>query len=340
LSSKARIRDVPDGLFVWNDAQKTEAIEMHGIPDERIVVTGAQCFDQWFGRGPTRSREDFIRRARLPDEQPYVLWVCSALLPGSPPESDLVMRWAMHLRASANARLREMPILIRPHPSRLAEWAAFDWDRIGRIAFFGDNPTDDETRADYFDSLYHSAAVVGITTTAFIEAAIVGRPVMTIFFDDVRQEHEGSLHFQLLLNVAGGVMIVARSLEEHEHQLSEMIDGPPQHVLEQQRRFVEAFVRPHGVAMSATSVMADALERIGRSASVMVPRRASGWGRLGLRAATAIERHPRWRYLVLDEREAEYAARESEKDRLRQEALARKALQRAEKARRAERRSR
>ncbi len=45
LSSKAIIRDLPDGLFVWNDARKQEAMDMHGVPAERIVVTGAQCFD-------------------------------------------------------------------------------------------------------------------------------------------------------------------------------------------------------------------------------------------------------------------------------------------------------
>ena len=29
-----------------------EAIEMHGVPADRIVVTGAQCYDQWFDRTP------------------------------------------------------------------------------------------------------------------------------------------------------------------------------------------------------------------------------------------------------------------------------------------------
>ena len=36
---------------------------------------------------------------RVPDDRPFVLWACSALLPGSPPEPTVVMRWASHLRA-------------------------------------------------------------------------------------------------------------------------------------------------------------------------------------------------------------------------------------------------
>ena len=92
LSSKAIIRDVPDRLFVWNDVQKGEALGMHGVPPERVVVTGAQCFDRWFDRQPARGRADFARHVGLPDDRPFVLWVCSALFPGSPSEAEFVMQ--------------------------------------------------------------------------------------------------------------------------------------------------------------------------------------------------------------------------------------------------------
>jgi hypothetical protein len=335
LSSKAIIRDVADGLFVWNDAQKQEAMEMHGVPVDRVVVTGAQCFDQWFGRGPSRARADFARRAGLADDRPYVLWVCSALLPGSPREPGLVMRWAKHLRASSDPRVREAGILIRPHPSRAADWEGVDWRSIGNVALFGDNPIDPDARDDYFDSLYHSAAVAGITTSAFIEAAIVDRPVMTIFFDEVRQEHEGSLHFQHLLNFAGGLVTPAVSLDEHERQLAVMIAGPPPDVLQRQRRFVKAFVRPHGLDVPATGIVVEALEQIARAPARGSRRGASMIGGWALQAIQAIERHPRWRYLLLDEREAATAARVEGKLRIREESLARKQRQREEKAQRA-----
>ena len=50
LSSKSQLRAIPNLVTVWNDTQKQEAIELHGVPAERIVVTGAQCYDLWFGR--------------------------------------------------------------------------------------------------------------------------------------------------------------------------------------------------------------------------------------------------------------------------------------------------
>jgi hypothetical protein len=301
---------------------------MHGVPESRTVVTGAQCFDRWFGRAPGRTREEFLRHVGLPDDRPYVLWACSALLPGGPPEPDLVLPWARRLRSSPDARLREAGILIRPHPSRLGEWAEADWQAIGRVALFGGNPVGDEARSDYFDSLYHAAAVVGITTSAFLDAAIVGRPVLTIFFDEVRHEHEGSLHFQHLLKFAGGLVTAARSLDEHERQLGPMMmETPPPEVMARQQRFVQAFVRPHGLDVPATGIVADALERVGASTPVAARETGSLAGRFGLHLLHTVARHPRWRYALLNEREtAETSQRE--------EALARKAAQRAEKARR------
>ena len=317
LSSKAIVRDAVDGLFVWNEAQKREAVRMHGFPAGKIVVTGAQCFDKWFGRRPLRTREDFLARAGLPPGRPYVLWVCSALLPGSPPEPRVVMRWAAHLRRSEDPRLRDLPILIRPHPSRMRDWEGIDWRNVGNVSLFGDNPIAAEARDDYFDSLYHSAAVVGITTSAFLEAAIVDRPVMTIYFDDVRQEHEGSLHFRMLLEFAGGLMTTAKTLDEHAGQLASMIDGPPVGVIERQRRFVKAFVRPHGLDVVATDLVVEKLEEIGSRPSSVAPRRSTTIGRRGLRQLAAMQHEPRWQRWFLDEREAARDASIGEKRRQR-----------------------
>ena len=64
LSSKALLRSVPDRILLWNDTQKREAIEWHDMPADRIVVTGAQCYDQWFDRAPSRDRASVLPRRR------------------------------------------------------------------------------------------------------------------------------------------------------------------------------------------------------------------------------------------------------------------------------------
>lgn len=322
LSSKALIRDVPDALFVWNDVQKREAMDMHGIPDARIHVTGAQVCDRWFGRVPTRSRAQFVRDAGLADERPYVMWTGSALLPGTPPEPGIFMRWASHLRQSHDPHVRDVAILLRPHPSRIGEWSSNEWRSVGNVVMFGGPPVDDQGREDYFDSLYYSAAVVGITTTAFLDAAVVGRPVMSFYADDLVPEHEASLHFQYLVDAERGLLTMANSLEEHARQLASAIAGPPPDMLVRQRRFVHHFIRPRGMDVPATSIVVDTLERLPDARRIGAAGTQSTFGRFGLRQLQRLERNARWRHLILDEREIERQTREHENERIRAVELA------------------
>ena len=225
LSSKALIRTLPDRVLVWNPTQRQEAIDLHGVPADRVVVTGAQCFDRWFDQRPRRDRASFCRRVGLRDARPFLLWVCSALFRGSPEEASLVREWIRTLRQSGHTALRDVNILIRPHPSRMKEWRDIDLSQWDRVALWGGNPVDADTRDDYFESLHYSAAVVGLNTSAFIEAAIVGRPVYTVLLPEFRENQEGTIHFHYLLSVAGGLLNSSRTLDEQAAQLGELLDG-------------------------------------------------------------------------------------------------------------------
>jgi hypothetical protein len=261
LSSKALIRVVPDRIIVWNDVQRDEAERFHGIESDRVVVTGAQCFDQWFDRAPSRDRETFCRAVGVPPDRPLLLYVCSALFKNSPSEAGLVLEWIGAIRRSPDARLRDAAILVRPHPQRLDEWPTDARDTLarGRAVLWGSNPVEEESRADYFDSMCHAAAVVGLNTSALVEAAIVDRPVFTLLLPEFRHNQEGTFHFHHLLTVGGGFLNVSRSIEEHAEQLSHALAGG---AVRPNRPFVEQFVRPRGVSVAATPVFADAVETL------------------------------------------------------------------------------
>jgi hypothetical protein len=298
LSSKALIRDVPDRVMVWNEVQKDEARRLHGVPDERIAVTGAQCFDRWFGRQPSRTRAEFCAQAGLAVDPPLILYVGSALFDGSPPEAEFVLRWIARLRASSHPRLRDASVLVRPHPQRMAQWRPVDLTGFPNVALWGGNPVTEAARADYFDALYHSAAVVGLNTSAFLEAGIVGRPVLAILPDEFRDNQEGTLHFHYLTDVEGGLLRVSRTLDEHEAQLGQALAATGQAVNE---RFLRAFVRPHGLDVEATPVFADAVETLARlphRAQVPSPSLA---GRAALRTIASIAASRRYGEWMMDE---------------------------------------
>jgi hypothetical protein len=274
LSSKALIRELPDAVLVWNDIQKTEAAEFHGIPGERVFVTGAQCFDRWFDRAPSRSRAEFCRRAGLSDDRPFLLYVCSALFRGSPSEAAFVQQWVRAIRASADTRLREMNILVRPHPQRLDEWKHVP--PLEGAVWWGANPIDEESRADYFDSMYYSAAVVGLNTSALVEAAIVDRPVFTILLPEFHENQEGTHHFRYLMTVGDGFLNAARTIDEHTAQMAAVVSGT---VTRSNRPFVERFIRPRGTATPATRVFADTVESLA-SHSTARPQPTPMWALL------------------------------------------------------------
>ena len=276
LSSKALLRSVPDRILLWNDTQKQEAIQWHDMPADRIVVTGAQCYDQWFDRMPLRDRAVFCREVGLSPDHPILLYVCSVMTP-NPYESRFVLRWIEEIRRSSDPRLRGAGILVRPHPERLEEWNAVSLERFGNAVLYGRNPVSPDAQADYFDSLFHSHAVVGLVTSAFLEAAIVGRPVYTPLLPEFEMYQEGVQHFRYLVEVEGGLLKVNRTLPDHLADLASALARPVERD-EQNARFIRAFVRPRGLDVAATPAFVAAIEELG-AATPLPPDRMPAWHR-------------------------------------------------------------
>jgi len=264
LTTKGLIRVRPDLVSVWNREQLAEAVEFHGIDPARIVVTGAQPFDRWFDRTPT-DRAQFCRKIGLSPERPIVLFVGSTASI-SAPEAELhfVRRWIAALRSEPG--LADVGILVRPHPYNSTHWREADYSDLPNVAIYprGANPVNEADRQDYFDSLFHSDAVVGVNTTAMIEAAIVGRTVHSVLAPEFQDTQGGTLHFRYLLAENGGFLRVARSLEEHARHVAETVQAPDIGRAAC-ARFVDRFVRPHGRDVTATPRLVDALEQLAQT---------------------------------------------------------------------------
>ena len=262
LSSKALLHIAPDRTFVWNEVQKREAIEMHRLPPESIVVTGAQCYDQWFDRRPSRTRDDFCAAMGLDPSRPFVLYVCSAMSPvPTPVEPLFVKEWVTALRTSADPKLRDVGVLVRPHPERVKEWTDVAFDSFDNVVIHGGTPIDSTSKADYFDALMFSHAVVGLCTSAFLEAAIAGRPVLTLLLPAYRMHQDGMAHFRYLLDVEGGLLHAAPDMSAHLCDLSDVLSRSGERE-ERNVRFLTAFVRPHGLGVPATPAFVSAVEQL------------------------------------------------------------------------------
>ena len=264
LTNKGLIRVAPDRVLVWNETQRREAAELHGIAPETVVVTGAQRFDAWFGREPSTTAAEFSERVGLRGDSPFILYLGSSPFI-APDEVSFVRRWLDALRSSDYDALEEANILVRPHPQNARQWQGFDPPE-GVVVWpaGGAQPDEGASQADFFDSLAHASVVVGINTSALIESGIVGRSVFTVLDPLFAGTQEGTLHFHYLLRENGGFLHVARDLDEHVRQLEAGMRGAAGDAAGT-RAFAEAFVRPHGLDRAAAPIVADAIEDLART---------------------------------------------------------------------------
>ena len=269
LTTKGLIHELPDRIVVWNEMQRTEAAELHGARPEHVVATGAQAYDHWFGYEPSEEREPFCARIGLPAARPYLLYMCSSPFI-APYEVDVVRQWIRAIRDHAAEPLRSTGVLVRPHPQNAAQWTDVDLSAFGDAAVWpraGANPVGLDARRDYYDSMHHAHAVVGVNTSALIESGIVGRPVFSFRVPELSGRQEGTLHFRHLTR--GGLLTLADTVDEHVSQLQRSFESS---ALERERvrQFVQSFVRPFGLDEPATPRVVRAIEE--QAAASVTPR--------------------------------------------------------------------
>jgi hypothetical protein len=257
LTNRGLVRIAPDRVLVWNEHQQREAMIYHDVPADRIVVTGAPRFDEFFAMQPSTTREEFCRRAGLEPSRPFLLYLCSSHFV-APDEVAFVRTWARAVRE--DAVVGQCGILVRPHPANAEPWEHANLADIPDTAVWKEPP---KVQADpaLYDSLYHCAAVAGLNTSAMIEAGILGKAVHTIETAEFAGGQEQTLHFHYLLARNGGLVEVARDLPEHCRQLGEAIANPAAGA-ERSRRFIASFVRPRGLDLPVAPIMVEEIERV------------------------------------------------------------------------------
>ena len=259
LSSKGLIHAKPDRLFVWNDVQAREAEQLHRIPADSIAVTGAVRFDPVFETRPSAGRASLLEELGLDPDRKTVLWLGSSAFV-APREPVIVDQWVDALRSSHDPVVRSANVIVRPHPGTVANPVWTGWHAPAGVVV--PPPVVRERAQDLYDQLVASDAVVGLNTSAEIEAAIVGRPVLTVEVGEERAPgQEGSFHYRYLLAAEGGFVERATSLDAHLGQLASALAEDP--LADARRRFLETFVRPLGLDRPAAPALADTIAELG-----------------------------------------------------------------------------
>lgn len=257
LSSKGALHVAPDLLFVWNERQRAEAAELHDYPPDRVVVVGAPRFDEFFALRPKASRDAFHRPLRLDPSRPTLLYVCSSRFIAER-ELPFVRSWLRAVR-SAPEPLRSANVIVRPHPDIVLDEdspvESVTWNELPMATGWVQRPFDDPgavvlrttyaTPQAFFECLHHAAAVVGLNTSAELEAGIAGRPVLTLLSrEEGADGQSNTLHFDYLLREHGGFVACAETMASHVEALRQTLVEPPDAAAI--TGFISAFLRPCG----------------------------------------------------------------------------------------------
>ena len=259
LSTKGCLHRPPDWMFVWNERQRAEARRCTSFPRtasssraRRGSTRSSRCAPPDRARSFTR-RSVSIRASRRSSTSARrcscrrASWRSCA--PGSRRSAARPARSASATFSSG--RIRTSRCLATTSPSEEITWPSVRGAK-GFVARPFDDPraivlkTSDRARQGLFECLVHSAAVVGLNTSAELEAAIVGRPVYTVIAGDEDADGQSStLHFHYLLEEHGGCVRRASDLAEHVAQLQAELERPRDRTTI--RRFAGEFLRPHGI---------------------------------------------------------------------------------------------
>lgn len=256
LTSKSRIQVPVERVIVWNDIQRQEAIDLHGVADEAIIVTGAQLYDDWFTRRPALDRAAFCAEHGFDPARRVILYTGSSTSIAEN-EPGFVTRWLTALRAHPDPELATANVLVRPHPMNPAGYDGIDMAAFAPAALMRARmPVVEAARAAYFDALSHADLMVGLNTSALVEASILGKGSYTMSDPGNSAGQQETLHYHYL--TAARLLHETTSLDDHLAALAEGLhragDSPAA------ADFVAEFIRPHGRGEPATPRFVAAIE--------------------------------------------------------------------------------
>jgi hypothetical protein len=225
----------------------------------------------------------------------------SVFIARSTQEVPFVRRWLEEMRKSEDPVLRDAAVLVRPHPFNADAWITADFSDLGPVAIWPRmryTPAAEDARTSLFDSLSFCDAVVGINTSAMIEASILGKAVLSLLTPEFAGTRKGRCTSVICCRRTCGFLRVANAIDVHLSQLAALLRDP-ELTRRETEQFVTRFIRPHGITTPCTPILSDTIRtaRCRRSASsparhgrVAHPAGAGVAARGGVRLGDAPER--------------------------------------------------
>jgi len=175
-----------DGLVVWNEYMKQDAMERFGYRADEVYVAGAPQWDLYARKDFLQSREEFCRSLGL---NPVKKIIALMTVPPKvyPDHGHIIETLLQAIRN--NAWCAPAQLLVRLHPYQSPD----DYEALnGQPGVVVEHPAGNvkEVRDNYLldhqhlaNTLFHADVVVNYASTTTIEACVYDTPVVNIAYD-------------------------------------------------------------------------------------------------------------------------------------------------------------
>lgn len=258
LETKGLLHIIPDTLLVWNSSHFTEAVNSHGVPEERIKIVGAPLFDDFFSETQFfTDKNKFCSKYNLRPENPMALFIGSSGIFGD--ESKFLRSLRSAFDNSGDERIKKTQILVRPHPTNRKSFkkAVADMKNVFVIPESGEMPNTLESLRLFGDTLHYSDIIISIGSSGLLNAIILNKPSITVLVDYYRHIQTEAPHFKHLLE--SGAIKIVEDFNDAPKFLNDILSGNDE-TKKQRDLFIKDYIRPRGLEYSAGEIVADELE--------------------------------------------------------------------------------
>jgi hypothetical protein len=186
-------------------------------------------------------------------------------------ETSFVQEFMTSLQNSPQTA--DVNVMVRPYPMNAGIWDGITAQNMVVWPRKDESPDIASYKQNYFHSMYYSSLVVGVNTTAMIEAAIVDCPCVTILTEKYRATQFGRGHFDYLIK--GDFMELANGFDHSAELVSKILEGIDGKA-GNRRKFVNYFIRPRGMDRDVAALFAQAVELVAQGKSSIEIDKALG----------------------------------------------------------------
>jgi hypothetical protein len=198
LTNKGMIRPEPDLALVWNNLQKEELLLFHKIKSEIIVVGGSPGYEKIIKDSQNKAMKKSVVNNLYDDPILHVLWLGSS---GFISNGNNETRAFMEMYEGLERTAGRYSYTVRPHPQNEKIWEFIDKLKTKKINVNpknGEIPAQSSSYSVYINQLTNADIVIGINTSAMLEALILGKQVVAYSPVEIEQSQFGTLHFNQL----------------------------------------------------------------------------------------------------------------------------------------------